>query len=156
MFFEGYGLLVSCPKEQGHFATRTRELIHPRSKLTETILHLLTYLHISPFPTTFCRLVQWAAIIRGNGCAAVRSDDRASSLQDGLHMRKAPQMKNASPDLWLGAGTLLLAVSLLLDFLYVRAILPDNGLVFGLLLIPVIAGCICFTLSIILRSRGKR
>ena len=70
-------------------------------------------------------------------------------------MRKALQMKNASPDLWLGAGTLLLVVFLLLIFLHMRAIIRDNGLVTGLLLIPVIAGIICFTLSIILRSRGK-
>jgi len=90
-----------------------------------------------------------------NGIATIRSDDRASNVQDGMHMRKALQMKNASPDLWLGAGTLLLVVFLLLIFLHMRAIIPDNGLVTGLLLIPVIAGIICFTLSIILRSRGK-
>src|SRR6266571_3414245 len=70
-------------------------------------------------------------------------------------MRKAPQMKDDSPDLWLGAGTLLLLVSLLLIFLRMRAIIPDNGLVTGLMFIPPIAGFICFTLSIIMRSRSK-
>ena len=76
-------------------------------------------------------------------------------MQDGMHRRKAPQMKNASPNLWLGAGMLLLLAYLLLLFLRLRAIIPDNWLVYGLLFVLAIAGILCFTVSIILRSRGK-
>jgi len=70
-------------------------------------------------------------------------------------MRKAPQMKNAPSNLWLGAGNLLLLVSLLLIFLHMRGIIPDNWLVNGLLFIPPIAGILCLTWFIIMLSRGK-